>query len=58
MPFGKKLKSSWWALRISLGLAASLAALDKFFNLLTNWGLYVSPVAERFLPVSGHTGSP
>jgi uncharacterized membrane protein YphA (DoxX/SURF4 family) len=55
MPFNKKLESSWWALRIGLGLAASLAGLDKFFNLLTNWSLYLSPVAERFLPVSGHT---
>jgi uncharacterized membrane protein YphA (DoxX/SURF4 family) len=55
MPFSKKLDSSWWALRIGLGLAASLAGLDKFFNLLTNWSMYLSPVAERFLPVSGHT---
>jgi hypothetical protein len=55
MPFNKKLDSSSWALRIGLGLAASLAGLDKFFNLLTNWSMYLSPVAERFLPVSGHT---
>lgn len=27
----------------------------EFFNLLTNWSMYLSPVAERFLPVSGHT---
>jgi uncharacterized membrane protein YphA (DoxX/SURF4 family) len=51
----KTLDSSWWALRIGLGLAAVLAGLDKFFNLLTNWNLYLSPVTERFLPVSGHT---
>jgi uncharacterized membrane protein YphA (DoxX/SURF4 family) len=51
----KKLDSSWWALRIGLGLAAFLAGLDKFFNLLTNWNMYLSPMTERFLPVSGHT---
>ena len=51
----KKLDSSWWALRIGLGLAAVLAGVDKFFNLLTNWNMYLSPLAERFLPVSGHT---
>ena len=32
-----RLNSSWWALRIGLGLAPFLAGLDKFFNLLTNW---------------------
>ena len=51
----KKLDSSWWVLRVGLGLAAFLAGLDKFFNLLTNWGMYLSPVTERFLPVSGTT---
>jgi len=51
----KKLDSSWWALRIGLGLASFLAGLDKFFNLLTNWNMYLSPMTERFLPVSGHT---
>jgi len=51
----KKLDSSWWALRVGLGLAAVLAGLDKFFNLLTNWSMYLSPITERFLPVSGHT---
>ena len=55
MTFNKKLNSSWWALRAGLGLAAFLAGLDKFFNLLTNWSMYVSPLAERFLPFSGKT---
>ena len=40
----KKLDSSWWALRVGLGLAAVLAGLDKFFNLLTNWNMYLSPI--------------
>ena len=48
-----KLNSAWWALRIGLGLGAFLAGLDKFFNILTDWGMYLSPVAERLLPVSG-----
>jgi uncharacterized membrane protein YphA (DoxX/SURF4 family) len=26
--------------------------LDKFFNLLTNWEQYVSPLAQRMLPLS------
>jgi hypothetical protein len=38
-----------------LGGAAFLAGLDKFFNLLTDWEIYLSPLAERMLPVSGAT---
>jgi hypothetical protein len=33
-------------------LGPFLAGLDKFFNLLTNWEMYLSPLAERMLPVS------
>jgi uncharacterized membrane protein YphA (DoxX/SURF4 family) len=51
----KRLNSAWWALRIGLGLGPFLAGLDKFFNLLTNWSMYLSPTMEKFLPVSGPT---
>lgn len=50
MPFPK---SAWWALRLGLGLGPFLAGLDKFFNLLTDWGMYLSPWVERLLPISG-----
>ncbi|HEX8091045.1 MAG TPA: hypothetical protein VF762_19480 [Blastocatellia bacterium] len=50
-----KLNSDWWALRIGLGAGPLLAGLDKFFNLLTDWEKYLSPLAERLLPVSGAT---
>ena len=49
-----KINSPWWALRVALGAGVILAGLDKFFNILTNWSMYLSPVAERLLPVSGH----
>jgi uncharacterized membrane protein YphA (DoxX/SURF4 family) len=49
----KGLESAYWALRIGLGVGPFLAGLDKFFNILTNWEMYLSPVAERLLPVSG-----
>jgi uncharacterized membrane protein YphA (DoxX/SURF4 family) len=49
------LNSAWWALRLGLGLGPFLAGLDKFFNLLTNWQMYLSPNVERMLPVSGAT---
>jgi len=50
-----KLDSAWWALKIGLGVGPFLAGLDKFFNLLTNWEMYISPLALRLLPVSGTT---
>lgn len=52
MKLGRGLDSAWWALRIGLGLGPFLAGLDKFFNILTDWGMYLSPLAERMLPVS------
>ena len=55
MPFDNHLKSAWWALRIGLGLAAFLAGLDKFFNLLTVWTTYLNPLATQIIPVSPTT---
>jgi uncharacterized membrane protein YphA (DoxX/SURF4 family) len=51
----KGLNSAWWALRIGLGLGPFLAGLDKFFNLLTDWGMYLSPLALKVVPVSAST---
>jgi hypothetical protein len=48
----RRLASTWWTLKISLGAAPFLAGLDKFFNLLTNWTDYLNPVALQFVPVS------
>ncbi len=47
-----RLNQAWWLFRVGLGLGAFLAGLDKFFNILTDWGMYVSPLAESLLPVS------
>jgi hypothetical protein len=51
----QRLNSSWWALRIGLGVAPFLAGLDKFFNLLTNWKLYLNPLVLRLIPVDPGT---
>ena len=53
--FPASLNRVWWALRIAIGLGAFLAGLDKFFNLLADWQMYLSPIAERLLPMSGDT---
>ena len=43
------------ALRIGIGAGAFLAGLDKFFNLLTNWEAYLTPLATSIVPVSAST---
>jgi uncharacterized membrane protein YphA (DoxX/SURF4 family) len=52
MTFDPHLHGAWFSLRIGLGLMALLAGIDKFFNLLTDWTMYVSPLAEWALPLS------
>ena len=47
-----RLKTPWIALRLGIGLTATLAGIDKFFNVLADWGSYVSPLAGQLLPVS------
>jgi hypothetical protein len=46
------LNQAWWALKIGLGATAFLAGLDKFVGVLADWGMYLSPTIERFLPMS------
>ena len=50
-----RLDSARLTLKYGLGLAAFLAGLDKFFNLLANWEGYVSPLAKAVLPVGPTT---
>ena len=50
-----RLDSARLALKYGLGLAAFLAGLDKFFNLLANWEGYVGPLAKAVLPVGPTT---
>lgn len=50
-----RLNSVFWSLRIGFGAAAFLAGLDKFFNLLVDWGQYLSPLFTRVVPLSVET---
>ena len=50
-----RLDTPWITLRYGIGLTATLAGIDKFFNLLADWGSYVSPLAAQVLPVSTAT---
>jgi uncharacterized membrane protein YphA (DoxX/SURF4 family) len=51
----QRLNTTFWVLRIGLGLGAFLAGLDKFFNVLANWSMYLSPLATRIVPISTAT---
>jgi len=46
------LSSIYIPLRLTYGLVPLVAGIDKFFNLLTDWGKYLPAVAVDRLPVS------
>jgi len=50
-----RVTATWWALRIALGATAFLAGLDKFFNLLADWPVYLSPLAQSLIPFAPQT---
>jgi uncharacterized membrane protein YphA (DoxX/SURF4 family) len=47
-----RLQNPTQVMRIAVGLMAALAGLDKFFNILADWGSYVSPTVTQWLPFS------
>src|SRR5438477_8821709 len=53
--FDNRLNVGWWALRIGLGVGPIITGIDKFFNKLTDWGMYLSPIATKIVPVSATT---
>lgn len=48
----ERLMPAYWVLRVGLGAGAFLAGLDKFFHVLADWDMYLSPWIARVLPVS------
>jgi hypothetical protein len=50
-----RLNTGWWALRIGLGVGPIITGIDKYFNKLADWGMYLSPLTTKMLPVSGVT---
>ena len=47
----RRLNIAFWALRIGLAFEQLVAGTDKFFNKLADWGMYLSPLATRMIPV-------
>lgn len=55
MPGMDRLNLTRLVLKIGLGLGPVIAGADKFFNKLTDWGMYLSPLATKAVPVSAPT---
>ena len=53
--FDGRLSRSWWVLRVALGLGPIIAGVDKYFNKLADWTMYLSPLATKIVPVSAAT---
>lgn len=53
--FNERLNRSWWVLRIGLGVGPIVAGIDKYFNFLTNWEMYLSPLATKVIPIAPST---
>jgi len=53
--FDKRLNVAWWALKIGLGLGPVVAGVDKYFNKLADWSMYLSPLATKAIPISPPT---
>jgi hypothetical protein len=53
--FDNRLNVGWWALRIGLGVGPIITGIDKYFNKLADWGMYLSPVVTKVVPVSATT---
>src|SRR6478736_2265785 len=51
----KWLDGAWWALKIGLGVGPIITGLDKYFNKLADWGMYLSPLATKVVSVSAPT---
>jgi uncharacterized membrane protein YphA (DoxX/SURF4 family) len=53
--FDKRLNTAWWVLRIGFGVGPILAGLDKYFNFLTQWPMYLSPLVPRITHLQPET---
>ena len=53
--FDDRLNASWWTLRIGLGVGPIITGIDKYFNRLTDWSMYLSPLATKVIPVTPAT---
>lgn len=55
MTDSERLNAARWTLKIGLGVGPIVTGCDKFFNKLTDWSMYLSPLATKIVPVSSAT---
>jgi hypothetical protein len=48
----RKVDQAWQLLRAGFIVLPIAAGLDKFFHVIADWEMYLSPAIERLLPVS------
>ncbi|HYK35083.1 hypothetical protein [Alloacidobacterium sp.] len=48
----ERINIAWWALKIGLGAGPVITGIDKYFNMLADWGMYLNPLATKVVPVS------
>ena len=53
MRYTDRLNLARWVLKIGLGVGPIITGFDKFFNKLADWGMYLSPLATKAVPVTG-----
>lgn len=46
-----KINCAWWLLKVTYGLLFIAAGVDKFFNVITVWSKYISPMVFVYVPV-------
>ena len=46
--FNDRLNVGWWALKIGLGVGPIITGIDKYFNKLADWDMYLSPWQQKF----------
>jgi uncharacterized membrane protein YphA (DoxX/SURF4 family) len=49
-----KIDCAWWVLKITYGLLFIAAGADKFFNMITIWSKYLSPLVLEHIPLEPH----
>jgi uncharacterized membrane protein YphA (DoxX/SURF4 family) len=52
MPDLDRIKLARLVLKIGLGVGPIIAGIDKYFNKLADWGMYLSPLATKVIPIS------
>jgi hypothetical protein len=54
-PDSKLARQACLILRVAFTIVPIVAGIDQFTDILTNWDMYLAPLATRILPIPAHT---